>query len=886
MSSSKFYRLLALVVAPALVFVPLARAQETRPRRAQQFPASEPSTEKPPVETPAFETPTVRLEAEPTIRIGLATGARSATISTAANNLLLASNELGATVQPTPLGVARVRIEPRVFAPLPSAIAGEMFRVEIATVTSEDEARRIANAAQELTGEAPEVERDERTRAWRVRVGTPATRPEAEELRTRLEEAGIATFSVVNTTGDAPRAASNTQRAAGDAQRGAQTSNTSKTGTTQQAQRPSTAPARTPGQSSNAASTRAPEQRTNDAVRNGRAPSQSASDARNGRAPSSSSDNVRLASRASLPTRGLVVYAGGAARLLDARAPVIFASPDERSAPLRFNEKAYRGRIEVFTNLNGALTVVNVVRLEDYVRGVVPNELSPGGYGGVPALESLKAQAVAARTYAVSNRGQFAAAGFDLLPTTRSQVYGGMGSEHPLSSRAVEETRGIVATYRGQPINALYTSTCGGHTEDAENIFGGESVPYLRGRACSIEAAASNAHASTAIAFSTLETTREPPSLREAEHADSPRELALLAVHGFRAPTKLTDDWLASVVTTEDVRALLEVVSRLAHRPLPSAEINADAVRPAGFATALALAVDFESRGTILLDEATIKYLLAFRDADDIPARNRPDVALMLRDGHLQLYPDATLRPRQALTRARALHTVAHLLEARDLFALQKVTARQSAASGILVVRGGKATESSFLLSPQAFIFRAFGATLFQTRAVELAGGEPVTLHTNARGAVDYLEVRPAPAGASAERYSTYTNWTTTLSLGEVSQRLASHTGRVGALTDLRVARRGVSHRALDLEVVGTQGTAHVLSGRIRSVLGLREQLFVIDRRYDEAGRLVGFTFTGRGWGHGVGMCQVGAYGMARAGLSYDKILKHYYTGIELTKMY
>jgi stage II sporulation protein D len=102
----------------------------------------------------------------------------------------------------------------------------------------------------------------------------------------------------------------------------------------------------------------------------------------------------------------------------------------------------------------------------------------------------------------------------------------------------------------------------------------------------------------------------------------------------------------------------------------------------------------------------------------------------------------------------------------------------------------------------------------------------------------------------------------------------------------LRVIARGNSRRATDLEVVGTQGTAHVRGGRIRSALGLREQLFVIERRYDEDGRVVGFTFLGRGWGHGVGMCQVGAYGLARQGFTYEQILKAYYTGIELTRMY
>ena len=103
---------------------------------------------------------------------------------------------------------------------------------------------------------------------------------------------------------------------------------------------------------------------------------------------------------------------------------------------------------------------------------------------------------------------------------------------------------------------------------------------------------------------------------------------------------------------------------------------------------------------------------------------------------------------------------------------------------------------------------------------------------------------------------------------------------------DLRIAKQGSSRRVIDLEVIGTQGVAHIRGGRIRSALGLKEQLFVIDRVYNENDRVVSFIFTGRGWGHGVGMCQFGAYGLAKQGLNVEQILKTYYTGIELTKMY
>jgi stage II sporulation protein D len=257
----------------------------------------------------------------------------------------------------------------------------------------------------------------------------------------------------------------------------------------------------------------------------------------------------------------------------------------------------------------------------------------------------------------------------------------------------------------------------------------------------------------------------------------------------------------------------------------------------------------------------------------------------MLREGHLTLLPDASLRPRQPLTRARALYAAAHALEARNLFNLQHATARPS-ANATLIVRNAKGADRALTLAADAYLLRAYGETLYPVRSVGVVGGEPITYHVDARGAVDYLEVRPAPNGAASDRFSPYANWTVTLAAAEVGRRLARSTGRIGALTDLHVAARGVSRRVIDLEVVGTQGTAHVRGGRIRSALGLREQLFVVERNTDETGRTVSFTFTGRGWGHGVGMCQVGAYGLARAGWTYDKILKHYYTGIELTKMY
>jgi stage II sporulation protein D len=750
----------ATLLAVALLtptLAPLAqdsREPATRPRRATQqdaWPTPTPDT----ITLPEVEPAATTVKSEPLVRVGLASNARSVTVST--DGRLLDATD--ADSQPVPFEVARVRVEPRSYPSTP------------ATPANSD---RVETASSSSTNSSPPTTHS-----------TSSTTP-----------------SPSSTNPSARTASSNSSR--------------------------------TPALNS----------------------------------------GVRLTSRASAPTRGAALYAPGTTRpLLDVRAPVVFASDDEERSPVRFNEKPYRGRLEVFANTRGTLTVVNVVPLEEYVRGVVPNELSPGGW---PEIEALKAQAVAARTYAVSNLGRFAAEGYDLTPDTRSQVYGGRSTEHPLTDRAVFETRGRVATYAGRPINALYTSTCGGRTEDAEAIFGGDPVPYLRGRECALEA---SAH----FAPQKLGTTREPPSIKLPEHSTSARDTALLSAHGFMIPTRVTDEWLDAPVTADELRDLFARVASLARQTGPQTAV--DATRPGGFATALAFALDGESRGAALFNRADVDYILSFRDASDVPQQSRADVAAMLREGHLSLYPDGTLRARQALPRSRALHALAHACEARGLFRLQRATARQGSGDA-LVLRPANGKELSLKVAPGAYLFSGLGEAPFPVRELSLVGGEPVVYHTNASGEVDYLEARPSPAGAATDHYSTYSTWAETLTPGELLSRVARSAQGVGQIVDVRVRRRGVSGRVLDLEVVGTQGSAHIRGGRIRSALGLREQLFVVDRSFDDAGRVARFTFTGRGWGHGVGLCQVGAYGMARAGLSYEKILKAYYTGISLTKLY
>ena len=258
---------------------------------------------------------------------------------------------------------------------------------------------------------------------------------------------------------------------------------------------------------------------------------------------------------------------------------------------------------------------------------MVSNEMPPSKFD---AIEALKAQAVAARTYALKNEGRFRREGYQLCATIACQVYRGADSERPLSTEAVEATRGIVIEYHGELIDSLYTSTCGGHTEDAKNIFRTMDAPYLRSASC-------------------------PPE--NASEID-PR---LVEVSGYHLK------WTVHV-TRADLEKIL--------------------------------------RKTLPLDE----------------------------------------------------------------------------------------------------------------------------------------------------------------------------------LVDLEPVEYGISSRVIELKVKGRKQNFTLKGLEVKSALGLKDSLFILDRERDRRGKIEAFVFIGRGWGHGVGMCQTGAYGLAREGQNFESILKTYYYNVDVVR--
>lgn len=165
----------------------------------------------------------------------------------------------------------------------------------------------------------------------------------------------------------------------------------------------------------------------------------------------------------------VVARSTGALRVSSSRGYVYVAEKDNA-----YNDGTYRDEIVYRPGASGGVTAVNHIELEKYLRGVVPNE-SPASW----PIEALKAQAVAARSYALGTGARSPV--YDHLDTAASQVYFGRGSENPNTDRAVASTRGQVLRHDGRIITAFFHSTSGGHTEDNENIWGGTPLPYIRG---------------------------------------------------------------------------------------------------------------------------------------------------------------------------------------------------------------------------------------------------------------------------------------------------------------------------------------------------------------------------------------------------------------------
>jgi stage II sporulation protein D len=754
----------------------------------------------------AFENAYFYLANEPFIRIGLSTNARTVSITTTDEQLIAASPN----EQNRFLATNRISVTARAYRP-PEI---EIYRFEIPNIENQTEAENLAKEIREATGEKTLVSYGVTPNTWRVLVGdVKETIEEANQFKADLADKGFEDVAIVTEKKIQPSedavALSQQLKAGGK------------------------------------------------------------SEVRSLIKPTGSSQPTNM-DIVNPNLREVIVSGTSANSKFTSLKSVAFGSFNERSVPVRLNGKAYRGKIEVFVNSRGTLTVVNVVPLEDYLLGVVPSELS------LPSLEAQKAQAVAARTYAVANINTFGSQGFDMLPTVRSQVYGGVSAESSMGTQAVLQTRGIVATFKGKPINAYYTSTCGGRTENSENIFD-FNEPYLRGVECSLEG---ERHFEPFL----IKTARPPAKLRDEQNLELVRLMSLLAVNGFQLSTaNMNDDWFEEEPTQSEMSNWINQLAVKFGKTFPN--VNKDSAKPAELARILAQMIYADAYADTLLSESDINYQLSFDDAAEIPAARRADVAMLLRDGYFSIHPDLTLKPNKGFSRAKMIRLIEQIYAKKKWTPSLQTGVTEASEAGKLNLRQGK-TKKTFTVRPDVFLFRQFGERFYPVKETALVGGETVNFQTDASGAIIYLEVKPTETPTVAEKMSPFTMWNVNLTPAAVQSRLSRYVRGIGTLYNVNIKQKGFSRRATELEIIGSNGVKTLKGGKIRSALRLKEQLFALNKRYDSSGKAISYSFTGRGWGHGVGMCQYGAYGFGKMGLKYDQILKHYYTGIDLTKAY
>jgi stage II sporulation protein D len=512
---------------------------------------------------------------------------------------------------------------------------------------------------------------------------------------------------------------------------------------------------------------------------------------------------------------------------------------------IAIGDKPYRTAARLFINLRGQFNVINELSMEDYLRGVVPAEMGPKIFD---ELEALKAQAIAARTYAYRNLGQFRAEGFDICPGPACQAYLGYSGEDTLSTQAVEQTAGLVMTYGGRPIDALYTATCGGETSDVQTMFPTRNEPYLKRTRC--------------VELDMLSLAGRADSAILSEMQVNARVFAALA--GIAE----SGSWSAREVANA-VHAVIpgNMAAPASSRRGDVLRYLADALNASAYATTLTLPEDrkyfFPQSGSPedaahLAAAFLVKYgLWPAQEIDKIDLN-----AAMPRD-ELFAILNAWLRKHDQLT---------------------DVTGKIAALDGRRMTLKAEGKLTAYNLPSNIPFFRRLGDRFEEYANLPIMIGDRAVIQLNAKRIPVSAIVVANYDGASFDRTSSFANWTRSYRADELAASINKRFP-IQQLVDLRPVTIDASQRIAELEYTAEGGRKFTAKGLpIRWSLNVPDNLFVIEKTKDPDG-MDRYTFYGKGWGHGIGMCQVGAYGMAFRGWKYDRILKHYYTGIDIVPM-
>lgn len=534
---------------------------------------------------------------------------------------------------------------------------------------------------------------------------------------------------------------------------------------------------------------------------------------------------------------------GGTAVVSGESILVLPASADE----VQIGESPYRGGARLFINTRGLFNVINELNLEHYVQGVIPNEMGPRQYD---ELEALKAQALAARTYAIRRLGDFRHEGYDICPTPACQVYRGKSTEHELTNQAVSESAGMVITYDGEPIDALYSATCGGETSDVEVMFPGRNDPYLRHASCveldlaSLQGVQDGAPADITAArariFSALTGYSPTTSWGAGDVSQALRSAMRFAgVEGepsAPASSRRADvyRWLYRVWNLDESSSHLLLAQDIGYY-FPGADPNAEEIRAASW----------------LIKFEFLPFQLIDRDALG---------AAIPRDEMLSvLYSWLSHMKRVEELRGRIRTIDGRLLAVKT-------------DSGVV----------NRTLAPGALTFRSIGERYQELASVPVLPSDRITVYSSG-GRTAAIVVEANYDGAAFDRTSAYSGWVRSWNEDQLVTAI-SRRNPIRRLENLEIMGRDEAERVTELRVHADGRVIPLRGLPIRWSLDVPDNIFTMQTSVDPDGKRR-WTFFGKGWGHGTGMCQVGAFGMAFRGHSAEEIIGNYYTGVEIVPL-
>ncbi len=560
--------------------------------------------------------------------------------------------------------------------------------------------------------------------------------------------------------------------------------------------------------------------------------------------------------------------------------------PSSYTSFLSVDGKPYRGLLDIFLNKSGKITVVNQLGTEEYLLGVIPAEIPPSRY---PEFDALAALTIAARTYALHHMGRYRAEGFDLTADTRTQVYGGMTIEEDATNDVVHRTASLAVYYQDKPIDAMYMSTCGGRTEDFSSVFDAPEVPYLKSVFCAIESGPEKG-------ATVLEGRHElEQSIISDDGSVANRSIELARIVGIiESGSEISPQFLESPAGKGEIVRWVENARKLVRKNRSNdSSRTTDIETRAGFLRYAAESFFGSSEIQRKLSTRDLGYYMDnLKDGNAVPEQARYALTYLVQSGLWK--PDAgnMVHPGDPILRRDALYLLLNWAESvrpdilsNGTFVTAKADDAGSVSNATIMVKRGKQTQE-LRLSEKPRLFRLDAGRPIPVSSIKILGNEKLSYYLGPSGTIDFLEIELSPNGASSDRYSPAASWDVTMAKSSVAEKLRNLTGNIGQFRDMEPSHLGDSGRAVRVQVRGSRSSVEINGYKVRNALGLKDTLYTLTRAYNSDGSIDSFTFHGRGSGHGVGLCQVGAFGMARAGHSYEEILKTYYQGVEIKKAY